>query len=98
VLSSCTIIEFCTHPQQQAPKRQHASKAFSPAAHAMLLHRACCQAPPGLQLKLNLWKHSDSLPHLLQPGIDCGGWRNVTKLEVGHQQGDTELWATLVAT
>jgi hypothetical protein len=75
VLSSCTSLTLHT-----APVTQQASEAC-----ARLLHRACCQARPGLQLKLDLEGNSDALPHFLKPGLDCGGWRNVRKLIVGVQ-------------
>jgi hypothetical protein len=81
VLSSCTKVTLNT-----APATQQASKAC-----ARLLHRACCQAPPGLCLDLLLMKHSDSppylLPQLLQPGLSSGGWRNVHELQVGVPRG-----------
>jgi hypothetical protein len=84
VLSSLTAVKLRT--TRVLPP---ASEAFSREACARLLHRACCQARPGLQLKLDLEGDPDSLPHLLQPGVDCGGWRNVHKLEVGYKQGNT---------
>jgi hypothetical protein len=53
-----------------------------PAPWARLLHRACSQATPGLAVKLRLTYTWGSLPELLQPGIDCGGWSKVHSLEV----------------
>jgi hypothetical protein len=57
-----------------------------PEAMARLLHRACCQAPVGLDVTINLYgSPSDSVdyfPRLLQPGISCGGWHKVHKLQV----------------
>jgi hypothetical protein len=53
------------------------------APFARLLHRACSQAPPGLDVKLDLSERGHALPMLLQPGLQCGGWANVTALEVG---------------
>jgi hypothetical protein len=49
---------------------------------ARLLHRACRQAPAGLHVGLTLREQVDALPALLQPGLDSGGWHNVSKLEV----------------
>jgi hypothetical protein len=57
-------------------------EACDPAPWARLLHRACCQATPGLTVQLCLTCIRDSLPELLQPGIDCGGWSKVHSLEV----------------
>jgi hypothetical protein len=57
-------------------------EACDPAPWARLLNRACCQATPGLAVKLRLSCTRDSLPELLQPGIDCGGWSKVRSLEV----------------
>jgi hypothetical protein len=57
-------------------------EACDPAPWARLLHRACCQATPGLTVKLHLSEVSHRLPDLLQPGIDCGGWSKVHSLEV----------------
>jgi hypothetical protein len=51
---------------------------------ARFLHRACCQAPSGLQLQLRI---SSYLPRLLEHGLGSGGWRNVRKLTVGVQKG-----------
>jgi hypothetical protein len=56
--------------------------ALDPAPWARLLHRACSQARPGLQLKLDLSQIPGSLPELLRPGISCRGWHKVTSLEV----------------
>jgi hypothetical protein len=81
VLSSLTSVRLHPLPASEAP--------FSPGPHARLLHRACCQARPGLQVELILWRHCGSLPQLLQPGIEYGGWRNVHKLKVCDQQGAT---------
>jgi hypothetical protein len=53
------------------------------AACARLLHRACCQARPGLKLRLYLDSFVGSLPQLLKPGRNCGGWSNVRMLYVG---------------
>jgi hypothetical protein len=85
VPSSLTAVKLFTSPVSQPA----ASEAFRPGPCARLLHRACCQARPGLQLRLHLEENSGSLPHLLQPGVECGGWRNVHKLEVGCRQGNT---------
>jgi hypothetical protein len=52
------------------------------APRARLLNRACCQAPPSLVVQLCLPDAPDSLPELLQPGIDCGGWSKVRALQV----------------
>jgi hypothetical protein len=80
-LSSCATVALHT-----APATQQASKVC-----ARFLHRACCQASPGLQLRLYLHGQSDtvndSLPQLLQPGLSSGGWRNVRKLVVSLQRG-----------
>jgi hypothetical protein len=51
-------------------------------AQGRLLHRACCKAPPGLNVELNLWGKQDALPQLLQPALKCGGWHNVHRLKV----------------
>jgi hypothetical protein len=56
------------------------------APFARLLHRVCTQAPPGLDVKLDLSDRGHALPMLLQPGLRCGGWANVTALEVGKEQ------------
>jgi hypothetical protein len=57
-------------------------EACDPAPWARLLNRACCQAGPGLAVKLGLSNIHDSLPELLQPGVDCGGWSKVHSLQV----------------
>jgi hypothetical protein len=49
---------------------------------ARLLHRACCQAAPGLQVELDLGNNQHALPQLLQPALDAGGWHNVHRLKV----------------
>jgi hypothetical protein len=79
VLSSCATIRMYARCQSSTP-----------APDARLLHRACCQARPGLALWIHLMRFTGSLAELLQPGIECGGWRNVHKLEVGCNQGNTE--------
>jgi hypothetical protein len=57
-----------------------------PEAMGRLLHRACCQAPVGLEVKIDLYAsppdNADYISSLLQPGISCGGWRKVHKLQV----------------
>jgi hypothetical protein len=57
---------------------------------ARLLHRICSQAPPGLDLTLDLPSQGHALPMLLQPGLQCGGWANVTALQVGK----SKLWSS----
>jgi hypothetical protein len=55
-----------------------------PMAH--LLHRACCQAPVGLEVTINMYGSAMQpayFPKLLQPGISCGGWHRVHLLKVG---------------
>jgi hypothetical protein len=47
-----------------------------------LLHRACCKAPPGLAVELDLTKQHGALPQLLQPALAAGGWHNVHMLKV----------------
>jgi hypothetical protein len=89
-LSSCTTIRLC--PSELG---QQASEAVSLAPSARLLHRACCQAAPGLKLRLYLQGHRDSLPYLLQPGLEYGGWRNVRKLVVGSELEKSKLYAAL---
>jgi hypothetical protein len=42
-----------------------------------LLHRACCQAAPGLDVELDLGNNQHALSTLLQPALDIGGWHNV---------------------
>jgi hypothetical protein len=49
-------------------------------ATSRLLNRVCREAPPGLQIKLDLQKADDALPCLLQPAL--GAWHSVRKLEV----------------
>jgi hypothetical protein len=57
-----------------------------PEPMARLLHRACCQAPVGLEVTINLTNSpsvdANYFPKLLQPGISCGGWHKVHKLQV----------------
>jgi hypothetical protein len=51
-----------------------------------LLHRACCQAPVGLEVSIDLFASSvtaDYFLKLLQPGISFGGWHKVHVLQVG---------------
>jgi hypothetical protein len=57
-------------------------RACDPAPWARLLSRACFQARSGLTVKLRLSSICNSLPELLQPGINCGGWSKVHSLEV----------------
>jgi hypothetical protein len=57
-------------------------EACDPAPWARLLDRACCQATPGLTVKLCLHHIHSGLPELLQPSIDCGGWSKVHSLQV----------------
>jgi hypothetical protein len=49
---------------------------------ARLLHRICSQASPGLGVELDLVEQHRALPLLIQPGLQCGGWSNVTALKV----------------
>jgi hypothetical protein len=60
----------------------YSEPTLDPAPWARLLNRACCQATPGLTVKLRLSYAHGSLPELLQPGIDCGGWSKVHSLKV----------------
>jgi hypothetical protein len=53
------------------------------SADAGLLHRACCEASPGLEVRLDVSDpDSDMLSVLLQPGITSGGWTKVHALRV----------------
>jgi hypothetical protein len=58
--------------------------AAQQSADARLLHRACCEASPGLDIDLTLpfRKEPGMLTVLLQPGINSGGWHKVHKLQV----------------
>jgi hypothetical protein len=57
-----------------------------PEPMARLLHRACCQAPVGLEVSITLYgspsDNPDYISTLLQPGISCGGWHKVHRLQV----------------
>jgi hypothetical protein len=68
---------------------------LDPAPWARLLHRACCQATPGLSVKLNMSSIHGSLPELLQPGIHRGGWSKVHSLEVWQIHLRVETAASL---
>jgi hypothetical protein len=62
-----------------------------------LLHRACCQAAPGIHLELAVGNNQHALPQLLQPALDVGGWHNVHHLEVSCMATcATELLATCI--
>jgi hypothetical protein len=58
------------------------ASAAQMSPHARLLHRACCEASPGLEVRLYLIEVADSLSVLLQPGISSGGWSKVHTLHV----------------
>jgi hypothetical protein len=60
-----------------------APSAAQKSADARLLHRACCEASPGLGVSLDMkcWG-PDTLSVLLQPGISSGGWTKVQNLRV----------------
>jgi hypothetical protein len=69
----------------------HATKTISlpkghsqaTAADARLLHRACCEASPGLEVSLSMtFRDPVTLCVLLQPGIISGGWTKVHTLGV----------------
>jgi hypothetical protein len=75
VLSSISSITLDTSMRELAT-------VCDPAPWAWLLYRACCQATPGLAVKLCLESRHNGLHLLLQPGIDCG-WSKVHSLEVG---------------
>jgi hypothetical protein len=66
-------------------------KVHPDAVHpsARLLHRACCQAPAGLHVALELPLFGNTLPIMLNSGIACHGWRRVRILEVGLVQGSS---------
>jgi hypothetical protein len=59
-----------------------------------LLQRACCQAPVGLEVDIDLFGsppgNADYISKLLQPGISCGGWHKVHKLQVSF-----DCWGNL---
>jgi hypothetical protein len=59
------------------------SKELRPLAR--LLHRACCHAPTGLHVVLELYRHDNILPIIIQGGIGCRGWSRVHILEVGSE-------------
>jgi hypothetical protein len=76
VLSSLTKFTLKVHPDAKHPSAQ-------------FLHRACCQAPAGLHVALELPLFGNSLPIVLDSGIACQGWRRVRILEVGLLQGSS---------
>jgi hypothetical protein len=63
---------------------------------ARLLHRACSQAPDGLEVQFDYLKYRD-IEDVIQPGVDCGGWQKVHKLTVSWQaltlaSGSLQAW------
>jgi hypothetical protein len=74
VLRGLAKIKLTTH---EAEQNQEPS--------ARLLHRACCEAPPGLGVELDLTPDTPYrlLATLFQPALGSpGGWRHVHKLKV----------------
>jgi hypothetical protein len=63
---------------------QAGASAAQKVADAQLLHRACCEASPGLEVSLDMrsWE-PDTLSVLLQPGIRSRSWTKVHNLKVG---------------
>jgi hypothetical protein len=68
-------------------KQQPQPASTSHHSLARLLNRACREAAPGLDVELNMKDQVDALPEVLQPGLDSGGWHNVSKLEVRTMPG-----------
>jgi hypothetical protein len=59
------------------------NQSSSVAPTARLLNRACCTAPAGLHLDLDLFGHDGILAPLLQPALlQREGWPNVHELTV----------------
>jgi hypothetical protein len=74
VLHATRNISLYSHPQATAAEI---------SADARLLHRVCCEASPGLEVKLNMYSGDpDRLSVLLEPGISSGGWTKVHTLGV----------------
>jgi hypothetical protein len=68
------------------------ASAAQKSADARLLHHACCEASPRLEVSLYMGCFTaDTLPVLLQPGISSGGWTKVHTLKV-------RLWLPWLAT
>jgi hypothetical protein len=64
----------------RSPSGPSAAQMF---AAARLLHRACCEASPGLKVSLSMKSWGPyTLLLLLQPGISSGGWTKVHTLKV----------------
>jgi hypothetical protein len=77
-IHSITLISCCDSSPAEDPLH-----TLSPAPCARLLHLACCQATPGLTVRLRMSEADrEVLPELLQPGIDGGGWDKVHSLQV----------------
>jgi hypothetical protein len=67
--------------------RQAGPSAAQKSAAARLLHRACCEAAPGLKVVLDTdFFPADMLSVLLQPGLRNGGWTKVHSLKVSLLQ------------
>jgi hypothetical protein len=82
VLSNLKKIRLCNSPAGAAGGHDTANES---EALGGLLHRACSQAPVGLEVGIDLSgsiMQTTYFPKLLQPGIRCGGWRHVHSLEV----------------
>jgi hypothetical protein len=64
------------------------NRSSSAAPSARLLDRACCTAPEGLHLDLNLSGREDGLAlMLMKPALEQpGGWPNVHKLTISSSQ------------
>jgi hypothetical protein len=59
------------------------ASAAQTSADARLLHRVCCEASPGLEVRLCMGcREPDTLSISLQPGISSGGWAKVHTLRV----------------
>jgi hypothetical protein len=77
VLHATTSISMLGGHPSSAPS------AAQTSADARLLHRACCEASPGLEVSLHMrgWD-PDTLSVLLQPGASSRGWTKVQNLRV----------------
>jgi hypothetical protein len=82
VSQACRDAVFHATKTITSSHRQGADTAQK-SADARLLHRACCEASPGLEVSLSVpswWP--DMLSALLRPAICSGGWTKVHALKV----------------
>jgi hypothetical protein len=84
--SLCSIRCFSTVKSSAANKQTDSGLMSDPGPDARLLHRACCQASPGLHVSLKTpYKCEPDLyipADLLQLGVESGGWTKVQHLTV----------------